>query len=147
MTFFNISVALFHGILFLISADVGSKGCSTYDPKAKIYFTFFYYPILSDILPLIVSSLSSLLAYRHVRRIIRRQIPLTRRRLDHQMTAIALARAICIVILGVPFIVFSLVSLNISYDGTDNIKGALMRSLAIVTHTLVYTNFCISYHI
>jgi hypothetical protein len=144
LTFFNISVVLFHGILFVVFANIGSIGCNIYDPIAKIYFSYFYYPIIAGILPLGTSSLFSLLAYRNVRRIIRRQIPLARRRLDQQMTAIALARVLCIVILATPFIVFSLVNLNMSYNNDDYIKMANFNFLSVIIYSLLNINFAVS---
>jgi len=144
LTFFNISIVLSQGILLLVSAKIGSIGCSIYDPIAKIYFAYFYYPMISGILPLGTSSLFSLLAYRNVRRIIRRQIPLARRRLDQQMTAIALARVLCIVILGVPFIIFSLFNLNMSYSNDDYIKIAIFNFLSVIIYSLLNINFAVS---
>ena len=40
------------------------------------YYTYFFYPILVGLLPMFVSSLFSVLAYRNVRRIVRRQTPI-----------------------------------------------------------------------
>lgn len=144
LTFFNISFVLFHGILFLIFGDIGSIGCTIYQPIAKLYFIFFFYPILTAILPMSASTLFSLLAYRNVRRIVRRQIPLTRRRLDREMTAIALARVICIVITGLPFIACKLLNLTLNYTDNDYLKMAIVDLSIIICNTLLNTNFSVS---
>ncbi|CAF4217679.1 unnamed protein product, partial [Rotaria sordida] len=54
-------------------------------------------------LPIFIASLFSILAYRNVRRIVRRQIPIVRRRLDRQLTAMVLIRVITFVILTSPY--------------------------------------------
>ena len=144
LTLINITLPLIHGILFLIFGEIGAEGCSIYQRIAKMYFTFFFYPILSSLLPFFVSSLFSLLAYRNVRRIVRRQIPLVRRRLDQQMTAIALARVICIISLGAPFIVASLIALNLDYAADDYLQKAIINAVLVTTTLLLYSNFSVS---
>ncbi|CAF1341439.1 unnamed protein product [Adineta ricciae] len=147
LSYFNMSVAVFHGILFLIFAEIGIIGCTIYHPIARIYFTFFYYPILSGVLPLAISSTLGLLAYRNVRRIIRRQIPVVRRRLDRQMTAIALARVLCIFILGVPFLLASLVEANTIYSFQDPRGRAILSFIVKITYTLLYVNHAINFYV
>lgn len=144
LTLINVTLSIIHGILFLVFGEIGTEGCSIYQRIAKIYFTFLFYPILSSLLPFFVSSLFSLLAYRNVRRIVRRQIPLLRRRLDQQMTAIALARVICIIGLGTPFIVASLVALNLDYATDDYLKKAIINAVLVTTTLLLYSNFSVS---
>lgn len=144
LAFTNVTFVIFHGILFLIFAEIGSIGCSIYNAVVKIYFTFFFYPILSSALPLTVSGLLSLLAYRNVRRIVRRQIPLTRRRLDHQMTAMALARVISITIFGLPFIGVSLYGLNLTSRTIDQIELVVYRLFSTITFSLLYINYAVS---
>lgn len=78
------------------------------------YTSFFIYPILCGILPIIVSSTFSLLAFRNVCRIIRRQIhPIIRRRLDQQLTAMVFIQVIFLIILILPFIIYRIYILNI----------------------------------
>ncbi|CAF2684057.1 unnamed protein product [Rotaria sp. Silwood2] len=144
LTYFNISVALLHGILFLVFADTGPLGCTVYHPTVKAYFSFFYYPILSCVLPFTTSGLFSLLAYRNARRIVRRQVPLVRRRLDHQMTAFALTRVMCILILGIPFIVWSLFRLNTTYHLDNFLEEAILNLSSVITYSILYVNYAVS---
>lgn len=139
------SFAWLHSTLFPIFADIRALGCSIYHPIAKIYFVFFYYPIMSGVLPLILSTTFSLLAYRNVRRLVRRQTALVRRRLDRQMTAIALSRVLCIVTLGLPFICTSLYELNINSNEVDDIQLAITRLIANIAQTLLHTNYSVSH--
>ncbi|CAF1073410.1 unnamed protein product [Rotaria sordida] len=147
LSFFNITIVLLHGILFLIFTQTGPLGCTVYHPTVNAYFTFFYYPILSCVLPITISGLFSLLAYQNVRRIIRRQIPLMRRRLDRQMTAIALTRVMCIVSLGIPFIIWSLFRLNITYHADDHVEEAILNLSSVVIYSILYTNYAINFYL
>jgi hypothetical protein len=130
---------------FLIFGEIGLLGCSIYNPIAKMYFTFFYYPILGGTLPIIVSGGFSLLAYHNVRRIVRRQIPLVRRRLDRQMTAIALARVLCIIILGVPFLVLTMFQLTRVYGAQDYMGLAVLKLSTEIICSLLYLNYAVSH--
>jgi hypothetical protein len=144
LTFCQISFVLVHGIFFTVFAEIGSVGCGIYNTIAKIYFQIVYSSIFGGVFPVFLSILFSLLAYLNVRRIVRRQIPLERRRLDRQMTAIALARVICLVILGIPFIVFNLIRFILSYGNDEYIKIAILNLLSSIINLLLYTNFSVS---
>ena len=137
-------VAVIHSLLFAIYANTGIFGCTIYHPTLILYFSFFYYPILSSLLPLLISVTFSLLAYRNVRRIVRRQLPVFRRRLDQQMTALALSRVLCIVILGLPFIGINLYLLNLSSTTNDSMQLAITKLVAAIAYSLLYTNYCVS---
>jgi len=119
-------------------------GCTVYNPTLKQYFSFFYYPILSTSLPLVITVTFSLLAYRNVRRIVRRQVPLVRRRLDRQLTAMVLARVICTIILGVPFICITLYQLNLSNSENNYMKLAITSLVGIIFYSLLYANFAVN---
>ena len=92
-----------------------------------------------------ISVTFSLLAYRNVRRIVRRQLPVYRRRLDHQMTALALSRALCIGMLFLPFTAVSLYQLNLSSSATDySMQLAITRLVSAVATSFLYLNYCAS---
>jgi len=144
LTFFNVCFFVLHSILFLIFTDIPKgEGCTVYNPILYSYFTFFYYPILSSAIPVLVTITFSLLAYRNVRRIVRLQIPLPRRRLDHQMTAIALARVICIVLLGLPFIIYSLYRVHFSITQNNQLAVAIVNLANSVVVSLLNLNFSV----
>ena len=75
LTIINICFCILHNLIFLIFTEIQSTfGCQIYNPILKQYFSFFYYPILSTGLPLIITSIFSLLAYHNVRHLVRRQV-------------------------------------------------------------------------
>ena len=139
-----IVLSLIHGVLFFIFGRVDFFGCTIYHPIVRLYFSYFYYPILSGFLPVVISITFSLLAYRNVRRIVRRQLAVVRRRLDRQMTALALSRVLCIVMFGLPFIAVSLYDLNVTRNDNDLTQLAILRLVSTVTYSLLYINYCVS---
>jgi hypothetical protein len=92
-------------ISFPIFYSIGStQGCSTYNPSYNYYYSFVHLCIIIGMIPIAISSAFSLLAYQNVRRITRRHMPIVRRRLDRQLTALVLARVALFVITTLPFV-------------------------------------------
>ena len=141
----TIGFALLHStIFFIFTENHQPMGCTVYHPTIKGYLSFFYYPILTSTLPLIVTVGTSLLAYRNVRRIIRRQVPIVRRRLDRQMTAMTLARVLVFVLCGVPFICISLYEFNLNLRENDSRHLAIVYLISSILYSLLYTNFAVN---
>ncbi|CAF3800611.1 unnamed protein product, partial [Adineta steineri] len=78
-------------------------GCVISNEIYLQYTSFLYYPVLIGLLPIVITLFFSLLAYRNVRRIVRRQLPIVRRRLDRQMTAMIVIRVIFFICLVLPY--------------------------------------------
>jgi hypothetical protein len=145
LTIFVICFCFLHSILFLMFVEIEpSMGCTVYNPTFKKYLSFFYYPVMSNSFPMIVTISWSLLAYRNVRQIVRRQVPIVRRRLDRQLTAMVLARVICAIILGLPFICMTLYQLNLDYSENTDMKSAIVALIGIICNSLLYTNFSVN---
>lgn len=142
ITCFVICFAIFHSITFLIFSEIQpSKGCAIYNPIIKSYYSFIYYPIITSLLPIFITLTSSLLAYHNVRRIVRRQLTIVRRRLDRQMTAMTLARVVSFIACGVPFICVSLYELNLNTNENNYTGLAIVTLLSSIFYSLLYTNF------
>jgi len=145
LTIFFICFCFLHSILFLIFVEIqSSMGCTVYNSILKKYLSYFYYPILSNALPLVITVTFSLLAYRNVRRIVRMQVPLVRRRLDRQLTAMVLARVICTIILGAPFICITLYQLNLNNNEDNYMELAIATLIGIILYSLLNTNFAVN---
>jgi hypothetical protein len=130
---YSIPVAIFH--------DIRSKaGCIIYNPTYSYYYSFVHLCIVVAILPIIVSSLFSILAYRNVRRIIRRQIPIVRRRLDRQLTAMILVRVALFVITAIPYAAVRTYQLNRPVNQNDTYAVAVNRLLQNIVTTLYNLN-------
>jgi hypothetical protein len=140
-TIYSIPVAIFEEIHPI-------AGCATYNPTYNYYLSFVQFSIILGLLPIGVSSLFSILAYRNVRRIIRLQIPIIRRRLDRQLTAMILLRVALFVITTSPYISVRTFQINQSIDPTNTYAIAvdqLVKSIftSIFTINLAVFNFCI----
>lgn len=148
LTIFTINFSVLHNLPLLILSEIRPfGGCSTYNLILAKYFSYFYYPVLTSSLPVIVTSSFSLLAYRNVRRLIRRQVPVVRRRLDRQLTAMVLARVVSLVAFGLPYIIYSLCALNIRIPENDPIGLAILDLVEAIMLSLLYTNYSINFFV
>ncbi|CAF0934616.1 unnamed protein product [Adineta steineri] len=103
-SFMFICFAIIHSIALGSSYDIQpTLGCTISNYVAVEYSTFFFYSILSGFLPVVIASSFSMLAYHNVRHIVRRQLPIVRRKLDKQITAMVLMRVIAYVCLASPY--------------------------------------------
>jgi hypothetical protein len=148
LIFCIISFAILHNIPLLFLTEIHPiTGCSVYNSILNKYYGFFYYPFVVSLLPMIITSSMSLLAYRNVRRIIRLQVPIVRRRLDQQLTAMILARVICLLTLGLPYIIYSISILNISINPNNSIGLAIKQLIGAILLSLFYGNYSINFYI
>lgn len=144
LTGVNVCFALLHGILIIIFIDIVQvRACALSNNVLALYFTYFYYPILNALGSLMVTVTFSLLAYQNVRRIIRRQINVDRRRLDRQLTAMILARVWFLILVGLPSIGFSILRLNFSVNDVNQLKVAIITLVGSITYSVLYANFAI----
>ena len=145
LTIFNVCFSVVQSTLFFAFYEVRPLlGCVVYEPTAKKYFSFFYFPVLNGALPVVTTTSMSLLAYRSVRRIVRRQIPVVRRRLDRQFTAMVLARVICLTVLGGPFVCNALYQLYVHIDEVDSLQLAVMLLVNRIVSFLLGANFSVN---
>ena len=94
-------------IPYLIYSEIKSGvGCTIINQVLLYYYTYFYNIVILGIVPILISSLWSLLAYRNVRHVVNLRIPIQRRKLDKQLTAMVFARVIVFIILLTPNTVF-----------------------------------------
>ncbi|CAF1086456.1 unnamed protein product [Adineta steineri] len=127
--------AALYGIPFAIFTKIHvDAGCATFNLTFNYYYSFIHLCLLLGVIPMIISSLFSLLAYQNVRRIIRRQMPVVRRRLDHQLTAMILVRVAIFVITTTPFVCFRIYEINSPVDENNEFAVAVDRlSSTIIT--------------
>jgi len=117
-------------------------GCFPMNAIYIRYYLYFYYPVLLSFLPILVSSIFSLLAFRNVRRIVRRQMSIVRRRLDQQMTALVFARVIVLVILDIPYVIFYIYSFTSMSTASfvhfmiNELIGTIINSFAILNQAV-----------
>jgi len=136
-----IGFSILQSIPFGIFIDIRATVCSIFDPNMSNYISYFYYPILTGILSIFTSSLFSILAYRNVRRITRRQIPIVRRRLDRQLTAMVLIRVIIFVILTFPYALQRMNTFILKINQSNSFQYAINSLASVIITTFFYLNY------
>ena len=130
-----------YGIFYQISTTSGS--CTMPNVKLTEYYSYFYYPVLHGFLPILFASLSSLFAYRNVRRLVRRQLNIERRRLDRQLTAMIFVRVIFFVLFLLPYTIYRIYVLNFTISRANLYPYAVDRLIFATTATLTNFNYTV----
>jgi len=139
-----IILAALYSISFPIFEEVHPiSGCAIYNSAYNYYYSFVHLCIVLGILPIVVSSFFSFLAYQNVRRITRRQMPIVRRRLDRQLTAMILVRVALFVITILPFVIYRTYELNNSVDQNDAYAVAVDQLIKMVVTRFYNINYAV----
>jgi predicted PurR-regulated permease PerM len=120
-----------------------TEGCSTYNDGFMIYITYVYYLILTGFLPIMITSIFATLAYSNVRRIVQSRIPIFRRRLDRQLTAMILVRVVFLVVVTLPYVIFRIYTLKGPFDQYDSVQKAIIQLMEAITDSLFYLNYSV----
>ena len=118
-------------------------GCGTYNSLYNYFFSFVHLCIIIALLPIVISSFFSLLAFRNVRRIIRRQIPIVRRRLDRQLTAMILVRVALFVTATLPLASVRTYQINRPVDEDNEYEVAVHLLIRMVVTTFYNINYSV----
>ncbi|CAF0719003.1 unnamed protein product [Adineta ricciae] len=140
--------AILHSIPLIITSEIQESGsCSVTNVVLQTYNAVFYYPVLSTALPLLTTITFSLLAYRNVRRVVRRQIPVVRRRLDRQMTVMVLARIVNLILLGLPYVIYNIYTLNLHETDQNQLEVVITGLIGLLAYSLLYLNFAVNFYL
>lgn len=135
-----------HAIVFVLTLQVQPPfGCIISNYVWLQYCTYVFYPILTGILPVVIAAFFSILAFQNVRRIVRRQIPIVRRRLDKQMTTLVLLRVIFFVLFLLPYVAYRIFVINFPVSSTKPMEFAIVRIIQVVTTSSFHMNATVSY--
>ena len=120
--------------------------CIVSHPILTGYYSFFFYPFFSGFLPLFIAGLFSVLAFRNVRRIIRWQLPIVRRRLDRQLTKFVLIRVTFLIILLVPFVIYRAYTVNTTVIQKTPLRLAIENLLFSTLGSIFNLNYAVKIH-
>lgn len=135
------AVWIIYDCIFLIFFDLQpTAGCTTYNIDFSYFYSFFHYITLNGIIPILISSMFSLLAYLNVRRIVQLRMPVVRRKLDKQLTAMVLAKVAFFVVTILPSIIFRIYLLNVTVDPNDSVRIAIHSLISNISYALFYVN-------
>ena len=138
-------VTLLHSIPFLIFFGIDlSRGCVIGNARLEVYYSFFYYPLLIGLLPIVVTTTFAFLAFHNVRHLVRRDVALGRRRLDRQLTAMIFTRVLCFVILTLPYVIFRIYALNVKLSALNLLSLAVLRLVGTSLGLLFFVNYVVN---
>ncbi len=137
-----------HSIAFAMFSDVlPSVGCTISNPIWLHYSSYIFYPLWAGFLPLVISAFFSILAFRNVRRIVRRQLPIVRRRLDRQMTAMVLTRVAMFVCFVFPYTLYRSYTVNFPIPRTKPMEFAIGRLMQAIFLSFTNLNYTVKFFV
>ncbi|CAF1080573.1 unnamed protein product [Adineta steineri] len=147
-SFIFICCVIIHSIVLGSSYDIQPTfGCVLSNYVWIQYSTYFFYPVLNGLLPIVIASSFSILAYHNVRHIIRRQLPIVRRKLDKQITAMVLMRVIAFVCLVLPYITYRIYAINFPISQSMPMAYAVGRLIQAIFTSISIINYVINFYI
>lgn len=114
--------------------------CRITNPVFQIYINNGYVLLLTGVLPISVTLLFGSLAYRNVRQIPYRIIPLVRRELDKQLTSMVLVQIVYNFLVLLPYLTVLIVTRSINLVGRSAVDDTLSFYLSVtnIIHFLYY---------
>jgi hypothetical protein len=133
-----------YNIPFAIFYDTKTVfGCLLTSVEFSRYYSFFHLLIIYGLLPVILSTTFSILAYQNVRRILRHDMTNVRRRFDRQLTAMILARVVFLVTCLVPFILQRFYIINSWTMPSEPLRRAVEQLVAAINLSLSSLNYSV----
>ena len=134
-----------YNIPFIVFYDIKvAFGCLLKNPELARYYSFFHLLIVYGLLPFILTTTFSILAYRNVRRLRRRNMSNVRRRFDRQLTAMILARVVLGVFCLLPFILQRFYIANTRTNPNELLRVAIEQLVTSINVSLSYLNVSVS---
>ncbi|CAF0828034.1 unnamed protein product [Adineta steineri] len=134
-----------------MSSSSVSDGILSFATQYSIYTGFITFSfgviVLVGFLPIVIASTFSILAYHNVRRIVRRQLPIFRRKLDKQITAMVLMRVIVFVCLSLPYNAHRIYVINYPTSRNTPMAYAIGRLIQAILLSMIITNYMVNFYI
>ncbi len=144
LTYTFVCIWIIHSLVFGYFSNIQPlAGCVILNKIYLRYATFFFYPILGSLLPIAITSFFALLAFRNVRRLVRRQLPIVRRRLDRQMTAMVFIRVIVLICLAAPYSIYRIYIINFPITQTNPKAYATKVLIQAILFSIVSLNYTV----
>jgi hypothetical protein len=144
LTYTCVCIWIIHSLVFGYFSNIQPlDGCVISNKIYLQYATFFFYPILGGLLPVVITSFFSWLAFQNVRRIVRRQLPIVRRRLDRQMTAMVLMRVVFFVCLAAPYSIYRIYIINFPITQINPKEYATKILIQAILFSIVSLNYTV----
>lgn len=135
-------ISSFHGIFFLIYYDTPHDVCEIINVNFAKYFSYFYFPVLLGLVPVLTMVIFASLAFFNIRTIASRHVHIIRLSRDRQVTAMVLVQVVFIVLSTVPYIISNIYSLSLVT--TDQLLIAQSYLANSITILLYYGSYAVS---
>ncbi|CAF4060046.1 unnamed protein product [Rotaria magnacalcarata] len=150
-----IVIYILYGIPFFIYYDAiplsgtNATACLPKDSGGLFskYVVYIGLPIFGGFLPVTIMSTFGFLTFRNVRRMARKNIPISRLRLDQQLTAMILIKILNFFVTVVPFLVVYIVRYIVSSHTNDTIIQKQFQLVNRVFTMLFYVNYADNFYI
>jgi hypothetical protein len=143
-----IFIWLLHGIPYIVflnqiqSFPTGKVICTTINAIVLQYRIYFAVPVLTSILPVIITVFFGFMVYRNVQQLTYRALPLVRRELDTQLTAMVLVQVVFNFFSSLSFTIMNILTTNGNITD-DPIILAKIQLIADGTLQIYYANFAV----
>ena len=140
---------LLYGIAFFTSYDLilipstRELDCTVINDQFQQYFKSFHVLILLGVLPITVTTVFGCLAFRNVKQLSYRTLPLVRRELDKQLTVMVLTQVVFNFFAITPYTIVNAIILNPN-TVSDPVGNAIMSCARILSIILLYSCFAVS---
>jgi hypothetical protein len=149
--FFMISIIiwLLHGIPTLVyenhvlSPMTGDYVCAISNSAFQNYYTYGFVLVLVSTLPVIVTAIFGLFAYRNVTQLAYRAVPVVRRELDKQLTVMVLVQVAFNFFILVPYIITYMATLSTTVN-KNSYSYAQLQLVRNITIAFFYSYFAVS---
>ena len=129
-------------MMWIFSPKTGKSSCVITNAFFQQYTVYGFLLIFSGTLPLIITILFGLLAYRNIQQLAYRTMPLVRRESDKQMTTMVLVHIVFDLFTLVPYIIVSIIALDTSLIN-DPLSNAYIQFFRIFSIHLYYLYFVV----
>lgn len=146
---FMFLIWILHGIPLIIfynqvlSVSANQTVCRITNPSFQRYYQYGFLLTLLGIIPVFITVVIGTLAYRNVKQLLYRTVPLVRRETDKQLTIMVLVQNVYNLFFIIPYVVGFLLSLNLSVDA-DPLYAAQINLTSAITSALYYMTFSVS---
>jgi hypothetical protein len=126
-----------------VSPMTGKISCGTTNMILRQYNTYMNNIILTGTLPIFIPVLFGSLAFRNIRQIAYRTVPLVRRELDKQLTNMVLTQVVFSFFFVAPYVISTVFPLATNIN-SDPFRSAQFTAVLLITACFYYLYFAVS---
>ena len=126
-----------------VSPSTQAIVCTTINGIFLQYRAYFVTLVLTGLLPVSITTIFGIMAFRNVKQLAYRTIPLVRRELDTQLTVMVLVQVVVNFFTNIPLVIMNTLTVNPSIT-SDRVVWAKLQFALSVTLVIFYSYFAVS---